>query len=162
VASACVAFDAKAGALPAAQGPFTEAQAVRGARLADTHCGACHDPRRGGTALPFSSERFMQKWGGGGRTADDLFYIARTSMPFGAPGSLAPQEYADIVAHILRENGYAPGRSELSPATEALVRVRLESRLAGAGARSPSAAASVSVPQPSRLRRAPEARRSRR
>jgi alcohol dehydrogenase (cytochrome c) len=147
VASACLAFDATAGAQPAAQGPFTEAQAARGARLADTHCGACHDPRRGGTALPFSGERFMQKWGGDGRTADDLFYIARTSMPFGAPGSLTPQEYADIVAHILRENGYAAGRSELLPATEALVRVRLESRLAGAGAaRSPSAAAPVSVP----------------
>ena len=86
----------------AQQGPFSEAQAARGARLADTHCGACHDPSRGGTALPFSGERFMQKWASGGRTADDLFYITRTSMPFGAPNTLSPQEYADIIAHILR------------------------------------------------------------
>jgi len=115
------------------QASFTDAQAARGARLADRHCGSCHDPRRGGTALPLSGERFLQKWATAGRTADDLFYIARTSMPFGAPNSLSAQEYVDIVAHLLRENGYPAGGSELKPVTDALSRIRLE-RLAAAGA----------------------------
>ena len=39
--------------------------------------------------LNLSGERFLQKWATAGRTADDLFYITRTSMPFGAPNSLS-------------------------------------------------------------------------
>jgi alcohol dehydrogenase (cytochrome c) len=109
----------------AQQGPFTEAQAARGARLADRHCASCHDPRRGGSALPLSGDRFLQKWSTGQRTADDLFYITRTSMPFGAPNSLGAQEYVDIIAHVLRENGYAAGPAEMRPETEALKRIRL-------------------------------------
>lgn len=129
------------------QGAFTEAQAVRGARLADKHCASCHDPRMGGSAPPLSGDRFMEKWGAGDRTADDLFYITRTSMPFGAPNSLSPQEYADVIAHILQGNGYPAGPAELGPDAEALARVRLDrpsvgTRADGVAARAGGAAAS--------------------
>jgi alcohol dehydrogenase (cytochrome c) len=111
-----------------AQGPFTDAQAARGAKLAEKHCGACHDPARGGSALPLSGERFLQKWASGNRTADDLFYITRTSMPFGAPNSLTAQEYADIIAHVLRQNGTTAGAVELRPDSKTLAAIRLERR----------------------------------
>ena len=66
----------------------------------------------------------MQKWATGDRTADDLFYITRTSMPFGAPQLPRAQEYADLVAFILRENGYAAGPTELRPDPAALAGVQ--------------------------------------
>jgi alcohol dehydrogenase (cytochrome c) len=122
--SAATPFAARA----AAQGPYTQAQAARGATLAEKHCAACHDPARGGSALPLSGERFLRKWASGSRTADDLFYIVRSSMPFGAPNSLAPQEYADIVAHILRQNGIRGGTAELRPDAKTLADVRFEYR----------------------------------
>ena len=125
------------------QGSYTGAQAARGAQLADKYCGSCHDPRRGGTATPLSGERFLQKWGGGGRTADDLFYIARTLMPFGAPNSLAPQEYADIVAYILRENGAPAGSAELRPERGALAQIRFPPAGAGGSAAQPAAASAT-------------------
>ncbi len=112
-------------------GVFTDAQATRGARLAEKQCASCHDPRSGGSAPPLSGERFMQKWATPDRTVDDLFYITRTSMPFGAGNSLAPQEYADLVAFMLRENGYAAGPTELRPDPAALARVRLERQAGG-------------------------------
>src|SRR5688572_11335548 len=40
-------------------GAFTDAQATRGARLADKHCASCHDARTGGSAPPLSGARFM-------------------------------------------------------------------------------------------------------
>jgi alcohol dehydrogenase (cytochrome c) len=113
------------------QGAFTGAQAARGAKLAEKHCASCHDARSGGSAPPLFGERFMQKWATGNRTADDLFYITRTSMPFGAGNSLAPQEYADLVAYMLRENGFAAGPTELRPEPAALARVRLERQASG-------------------------------
>jgi alcohol dehydrogenase (cytochrome c) len=135
-------------------GAYTEAQAARGARLADTHCASCHDPRTGGTAPPLSGTRFTEKWSAGGRTADDLFYITRTSMPFGAPDSLTPQEYADLVAHILRDNGSPAGPSELRPEPAALARIQLSAALrsgaappqTGAGAPAGASAPAASSP----------------
>ena len=61
VASGTLFFDAGTGTQPAAQGPFTEAQAARGARLADTHCGACHDPR---TLLDERARHRVAQWYG--------------------------------------------------------------------------------------------------
>ena len=47
-------------------------------------------------------------------------------MPFGAPNSLSAQEYADIIAHVLRANGWRGGPAELRPDSDTLARFRLE------------------------------------
>jgi alcohol dehydrogenase (cytochrome c) len=94
----------------------------------------------------------MEKWGSGGRTADDLFYITRTSMPFGAPNSLTLQEYADIVAHILRENGYAAGSTELRPDQTALARIQLSAQQSGRGG---TPAPATAAPAPAAAGNAP-------
>ncbi len=39
--------------------------------------------------------------------------MVSTQMPEDAPGSLELQQYADIVAFVLRLNGFEPGGSEL-------------------------------------------------
>jgi len=73
-------------------------------------CTECH------YSSEFSDRSFKFKWRR--RTAGDLFGHISTSMPEDAPGSLEPQQYADVVAYILRMNGFATGAGEL-PADEA-------------------------------------------
>ena len=46
-------------------------------------------------------------------------------MPEDAPGSLPPQQYVDIVAYILRMNGFEPGSTELPADAEVLKELSL-------------------------------------
>jgi alcohol dehydrogenase (cytochrome c) len=109
-----------------ANGLFTEAQARRGQALYDAKCAACHGAQlEGGSAAALAGPKFMSKWGGGKHDIDDLYYITRTTMPFGAAGTLNSQEYIDIVAFMLRANGYRAGASELKPDSAALKKIRI-------------------------------------
>jgi hypothetical protein len=47
-------------------------------------------------------------------------------MPPSAPGSLRPDTYADIVAHILTVNGFKPGNAALQPGDKTLDRMQLK------------------------------------
>jgi cytochrome c5 len=94
----------------AAQGVYTAAQATRGARLFDTNCQGCHrEP--GGNAPVLTGDRFARLFGDGALQA--VFTSIKTTMPRQAPGSLSDAEYVDIVAHLLRANGYDEGAAEL-------------------------------------------------
>jgi hypothetical protein len=44
---------------------------------------------------------------------EELFKRIKTTMPADRPGSLADADYVDIVAFVLRENGFPSGPSEL-------------------------------------------------
>ncbi len=50
---------------------------------------------------------------GRGLTAGDLFDRIHDTMPQDNPGKLSRQQYADILAFVLKENGYAAGQKEL-------------------------------------------------
>ena len=41
-------------------------------------------------------------------------------MPVGAPRSLTPQEYADVLAYLFELNKYPAGQQELTPARDRL------------------------------------------
>ncbi|NOT64109.1 MAG: PQQ-binding-like beta-propeller repeat protein, partial [Acidobacteria bacterium] len=102
----------------AQSGVYTEAQAARGQAFYAKHCAQCHGQQlEGGSAAALTGNRFLAKWANG-KTVDDLFYITRTQMPYGAAGTLTQQQYLDIVAYQLRVIGYSAGASEL-PANEA-------------------------------------------
>jgi alcohol dehydrogenase (cytochrome c) len=45
----------------------------------------------------------------------DLFYLIRSTMPLGSGGVLSKQDYLDIVAYILAENGHPSGDRALDP-----------------------------------------------
>jgi cytochrome c5 len=93
------------------QGVYTSAQSARGEKTFDTHCVACHrEP--GGTAPVLAGDRFMTSFGDA--TLQSLFTTVKTTMPRQAPASLTDAEYTDIVAHLLRLNGYADGMTELA------------------------------------------------
>ena len=45
----------------------------------------------------------------------DLYEYVSTAMPLDKPGSLSAANYADIVAYLLKANGFPSGQSELGP-----------------------------------------------
>ena len=92
-------------------GVYTEAQATRGQRAAQQNCGACHSP-----STEWSNSIFMTSWAG--RPVRELHTLLRSTMPMDAPGRLSPQQYADIVAYMLKLNKAPAGQTEL-PADDA-------------------------------------------
>ena len=104
----------------ALQGVYTDGQAARGDNEHAANCTSCH------SATNYAGDAFVKTWVG--RTAFDLFDQLRTTMPDDSPGSLSQQQYVDIVAYILKINGYPSGTDSLSTDPEALRLVRLEAK----------------------------------
>jgi S-disulfanyl-L-cysteine oxidoreductase SoxD len=130
-ASSLLSFACSAPALePSSQsGLYSEAQATRGERLYEQYCITCHGAKlQGNPAAPLAGVVFLARWADGQHTLDDLFYIVRTQMPYNAPGSLAKQQYADVVAYVLKVNAYPAGEVELTPSSDALKKVTLQPR----------------------------------
>jgi mono/diheme cytochrome c family protein len=94
------------------QGVYTSAQAARGAAVFDAHCVSCH--REGGTAPVLAGERFTKTFADA--TLLSVYTTIQTTMPRSAPSSLNEKEYVDVVAHLLKLNGYADGMTELAVA----------------------------------------------
>jgi len=96
-----------------ADGVYSDAQADRGAAAYDSACGGCHRADLGGASGPALKERrFNQTYAG--KDLKTLFTKVATTMPRSAPGSLGESVYLDIVAHLLKENGFAPGSRDLA------------------------------------------------
>ncbi len=126
---ACLALHGSPSAAMADDGAglYSEAQAGRGEALYQQYCSACHGARlQGNPAAPLTGEAFRARWEDRKHTLDDLFYIIRSLMPNNAPGSLAKAQYAEIVAYILKVNGYAAGGAELVPDASAMKAVTLQ------------------------------------
>ncbi|HEY6333105.1 MAG TPA: c-type cytochrome, partial [Blastocatellia bacterium] len=69
----------------------TEAQARRGGDLYARTCASCHGMQLQGTpASALAGDQFMAKWGQGNHYVDELYYITKTQMPYGAPNTLPP------------------------------------------------------------------------
>lgn len=125
-------------------GVYTEAQAARGAAAYSQNCAACHGVSLAGTgeAPGLAGGEFLSNWNG--LSVGELFDRIRTTMPFDRPGALTREVYADIVAQILKFNGYPAGQAELSGRSEVLATIRMV-------AQKPGAAAENSPPVPMRL-----------
>ena len=110
-----------------AGGLYSEVQAARGESLYQQHCSACHGARlQGSPAAPLTGDAFRARWEDRRHTLDDLYYIIRSLMPNSAPGSLSKAQYADVVAYILKVNGYPAGAEELVPNAAAMKTVTLQ------------------------------------
>jgi mono/diheme cytochrome c family protein len=96
-----------------ADGVYSEEQATRGAASYDTSCSGCHRPDLGGANGPaLRGERFARIFAG--KDLKTLYTKIATTMPRGAAASLGDAVYLDIVAHVLRENGFPAGDGELT------------------------------------------------
>ena len=99
-------------------GVYTAAQAERGSDVYAGMCRSCH------SAASHTGVTFAKWWKG--RTLADLFGYVSERMPKNDPGSLAPEQYADVVAYLLRMNAMPPGRAELAPDSAALAAIRID------------------------------------
>jgi mono/diheme cytochrome c family protein len=102
----------------AKSGVYTSAQALRGRDLYALQCRSCHTPESHTGVI------FDTWWGG--KLLSDLFEYVQERMPKNEPGSLTPQEYADVVAYLLRMNAMPSGTEELSTDVTALKKIRIE------------------------------------
>jgi mono/diheme cytochrome c family protein len=96
-----------------ADGVYSEEQATRGAASYDTSCSGCHRPDLAGANGPaLRGERFARIFAG--KDLKTFYTKIATTMPRGAAASLGDAVYLDIVAHVLKENGFPAGDVELT------------------------------------------------
>lgn len=106
------------------KGVYTSAQATEGEANYGAMCGRCHANDLGGGqtgasyAPALGGEKFLGAWES--RTAGRLFRTIRDTMPRGNPGSLSDQNAAEIVAFILKTNGFPAGSTALATDAAAL------------------------------------------
>ena len=102
-----------------AQGTAQQANAGRAAYQAN--CASCHLPDLSGQgdAAPLRGSAFQGAWDA--RTTKELLSYMQLTMPPQRPGALSGQEYVDIVAFILQQNGAAAGNQAFTANTEARI-----------------------------------------
>lgn len=109
-------------------GVYSAAQADRGRVTYAGMCHSCHTP------ASHTGATFEKLWVG--RTLADLFGYMTAQMPKNDPGSLSPDQYADVMAYLLKMNKLPPGKSELPADSTSLASIRIET-LKKAPARTP-------------------------
>jgi cytochrome c5 len=113
VATTDAALRAQERAKTVADGVYTDTQAARGAAVYDTACAGCHRADLGGATGPsLREQRFAREFAG--KDLKTLFTKIATTMPRNAPASLGDNLNLDIVAHVLKENGFPAGPQELT------------------------------------------------
>ncbi len=99
-------------------GVYTDEQATRGEVTYEQECATCHlaDLLGDGIAPALTGAAFDFRWSD--LSVGDMFVAIRATMPQGAPASLSPRGYADIVSYMLLKNDFPAGDNEL-PTDEA-------------------------------------------
>jgi len=101
-------------------GVYTEAQAARGVMAFGQSCAGCHALAAQGKA-PLVGDAFWKSFAQ--KSVGDLLEFVSTYMPNGTPGSLTEPTYRDIVALMLKSNGFPAGTTELDPSTIDVVQI---------------------------------------
>jgi mono/diheme cytochrome c family protein len=106
-------------------GVYTEAQAFRGEKVADTLCAGCHGPGlNGGDSGPkLVGEMFLANWST--QSVGELFGWMREAMPAEAPGTLSKEDASAVLAYILQLNKMPAGKQALSTDVEELNRIEI-------------------------------------
>jgi mono/diheme cytochrome c family protein len=120
VTSAVTAQTAKPTGPTVWDGVFTDAQADRATGTFSQNCERCHTLASQGTR-PLTGDKFWE--GYTQKTVADLLTFVKTNMPNGQGGSLPATTYNDLVALILKSNGFPSGKTELTPETVAGVQI---------------------------------------
>lgn len=99
-------------------GIYTAEQAERGRMQYALTCRSCH------TAASHTGVTFAKWWKD--RTVADLYGFMSTQMPKNDPGSLEKEQYADVIAYLLKMNAMPAGPTELLADSSALAQIRIE------------------------------------
>lgn len=102
------------------EGVYTDEQASRGETVYSETCISCHGQDLGGNSNSpgLKGMGFMFLWEG--RTVGEFFEKIRSEMPTDRPAQLPVQNYLDVVAYILLENGFPAAGRELTNEVDAL------------------------------------------
>jgi len=83
-------------------GVYSEEQAGWGRTTYDSKCASCHD---GGTMGPeLWGDPFLAQWEN--KHVGEFFTRIKTTMPEDAPGSLSEKEILDVIAYVIKTNGF--------------------------------------------------------
>lgn len=99
-------------------GVYTAAQADRGQTVFRSKCASCHAPNR------FTDDFFYSSFAG--KPLWEMFDVISDSMPEDNPGSLKKEEYADVIAYLLKLNNFPAGATELPIDKDALSAILME------------------------------------
>ena len=108
------------------EGVYTADQAKRGEALYKENCSACHGDNLEGSGPmpPLAGKDFLANWTG--KTVGDLFEKTSTTMPATAPGSLTPEQAADIISFMLSKDMFPAGAAALEAKTEPLKQISID------------------------------------
>ena len=99
-------------------GVYSREQADRGRDVYLAMCKNCHTPEF------YLTPAFNTKWSG--KALSELYSYIREQMPKNEPGSLTAEEYADVLAYVLRLNKQPAGPDELPPDANGMKSIRIE------------------------------------
>lgn len=110
-----VKISAEAAAPSVASAPsFDRAQIAHGKSLYGSACAKCHGANLQGITAPALSGPAFAPVSGSHLTIGGIYTYMSTNMPADRPGKLKDAEYADIMAYLLSENGYAAGKAKMT------------------------------------------------
>ena len=99
---------------------YSASQAARGETAYVTACARCHAASLSGgdEAPPLAGTGFLGNWNG--QTLAQLHDRIRTTMPSDDPSTFARPLITDVVAYMLKVNGFPAGRADLPTTTDSL------------------------------------------
>jgi mono/diheme cytochrome c family protein len=103
---------------------FTLVQAGRGESTYRATCSNCHGDSLSGIndAPGLTGAQFHKTWDG--NALSSLFNRINNDMPSDNPGSLTKPQVAEVMAFLLKFNGYPAGKIDLPAAPDSLSQIR--------------------------------------
>jgi mono/diheme cytochrome c family protein len=107
---------------------YSDVQAARGDTVYRRTCVRCHTETLVGKddAAPLTGPMFMANWNG--MTIGDLYDKIRSTMPSDSAGTLKNQEVADVIAYVLKFDGFPAGKTELAADMAPLKEIKFEDK----------------------------------
>ncbi len=103
---------------------YSLAQAGRGEATFRASCANCHGDSLAGIndAPPLTGAQFHKTWDG--NALSSFFNRINNDMPSDNPGSLSKAQVAEVIAFLLKFNGYPAGQNDLAATPELLSQIR--------------------------------------
>lgn len=106
-------------------GVYTAEQAGRGDKVYAEQCASCHgdDLSGGGFAPALAKDSFLSAYAN--EKLESLSSRIKETMPADKPGTLSAEANADLLAYILKVNGFPAGTQSLPTDTAALQQITI-------------------------------------
>jgi mono/diheme cytochrome c family protein len=106
---------------------YTDAQADAGQTVFASQCAICHGDKLQGKVGPaLAGQQFLSVSQFQELTAQFLYKVMSKQMPANAPGTLSKTQYLNVLAYILKVNGYPAGPVQLTADEHELKRIKIE------------------------------------